>query len=32
MPPRNHVYDKGVEPVPGYRLTDYLGGGTFGEV
>ncbi len=32
MPPRSHVYDKGVEPVPGYRLTDYLGGGTFGEV
>ena len=32
MPPRNYVYDKGVEPVPGYRLTDYLGGGTFGEV
>ncbi len=32
MPPRSHVYDKGVEPVPGYRLVDYLGGGTFGEV
>ena len=32
MPPPNHDYAAGVEPVPGYRLTDYLGGGTFGQV
>ena len=32
MPPGNRDHDKGDEPVPGYRLVEFLGGGTFGEV